>query len=392
MKIVLFDYVFERDKPGITGLSDVSWQLAFELARLGEDIHVVGPYNELEQEIEGVTFHCYRLPLFGDRNVLGHLLTILAGWRTIQREIPDADIIHAPEYLSTALFSLIGRIPIVLTTPGNIYERIASRYNPFDWMMTSILKKAARISAKRCAAINAISRDMKHWWIKSGADQNKIMVRPYGVEVQLFYPRSDAKQHCQWSQTHQHILYVGRLSREKGIDVLLKASVQVFHDLPTARLHIVGDGPERQQYEVFARQLDIADRVVFHGWISKVDLPSYYSAADVCVVPSYSEPLGRIILEAMACRTPVIGSRVGGIPDLVQPDKTGLLFDVGSVDQLQTKLKWLLNQPELVRQMGDNGYQYIQTYQTWRAVARDLRDEIYEPILCVDAVPNDTAI
>jgi teichuronic acid biosynthesis glycosyltransferase TuaC len=378
MKIVLFDYVFDQEKPGASGLSDVVWELAQGLTDLGEEVHIVGPYPEGTAGPANVVIHSFSLPPINYRNVVGHLLIINKGWQVIRREIPDADIVHAPEYLSTAYFCLRTRVPVILTTPGNIYERIHSGSNPFDWSMTLVLKVAARISARRCAGINAISSDMQAWWGKSGAAPAKIRVFPYGVD-NAFHPIEGSRERLAWSSGKRHLLFVGRLSKEKGVDLLIHAFGQLVHQISDLELHIVGDGKERKAYEALAQQVNGA-AITFHGWIDKYELPVYYSASDILVVPSRTEPLGRIVLEALACKVLVVGAQIGGIPDLVADERTGLLFQPGDASDLRRKLEQALTSPD-AEQWSAAGYEQARENLNWRAIAARIRDEMYRPNL-----------
>jgi glycosyltransferase involved in cell wall biosynthesis len=369
MKIVLFDYVFERDKPAISGLSDVVWELAQSLQRQEHDIHLVGPYPADLKPIAGTTLHPYHVPNISYRNVLGHLYIIWRGWRVIQRHLRDAEVVIAPEYLSTTLFSLLGKIPTVLITPGNVFERIASGYNPFDLSMTLVLKLAAKVSAKRCKAIIAISQDMKKWWEYSGATREKITVIPYGVATETFRRTPGARQTLGWEENKKHLLFVGRLSPEKGVDTLLQAFATLLENQNAdVHLHIIGDGPQLAAYQRLAEKY--AGSITFYGWVKKPELPIYYSACDALVVPSYTEPLGRIVLEAMSCSALVIGSCVGGIPDLIRERKTGLLFAAGDHDTLYQRLLWALTHPAESAALAEAGNQFIIQHQTWDAVAK----------------------
>jgi glycosyltransferase involved in cell wall biosynthesis len=381
MKIVFFDYIFERDKPGLSGLSDVVWEMARGLVAAGENVHIVGPFPESAEGPEGTVIHSFNLPAINYRNIVGHMLIVLSGWRTLQQSLTDIDVIHAPEYLSTAFFSVLGSIPVVLTTPGNIYAHIHNGANYFsDPITTAIVKTAARVSARRCASIIAISRDTKHWWELSGAPRSNVVVIPYGVDTERFRLVADARRQMDWSSSEKHLLYVGRLSHEKGPDLLLEALAYIATGRSKVHLHIVGDGSERQALLRQAQQSGVAARVTFHGWVKKSELPLYYAAADVCIVPSRTEALGRVILESMACRTTVVGARIGGIPDLVKDEKTGLLFEAGNAAHLAQKLQLILTQDALIQELAHAGWEFVHREQSWEAVAKRIRDDIYHPI------------
>lgn len=385
MKIVLFDYVFDQQQPGISGLSDLIWDTARGLVEIGEEVHIVGPYPDGTNGPKGATLHTYPLPRLNYRNLLGHLLIIWHGWRVIQRELSDADLIHTPEYLSSGAFTLMGKIPVILTTPGSIYERIYSGANPFDPVTTAIYKLAAHISARRCAYIIAISQDMKRWWEYSGAATEKILVLPFGVDTDIFTSQSEVGPQIDWSTRQRHILFTGRLSIEKGVDLLLEAFSRAVQQFPDIHLHIVGDGPQRERYQNLAEQLGISDAVTFYGWIKKYELPLYYAAADVCIVPSRSEPLGRVILESMACATPVIGADTGGIPDLITHNETGMLFPPDNSERLYDCLAYFLElDTTSIAEMGQRARDFMLANQTLIAVAYRIRDDVYRPLVAAE--------
>lgn len=130
------------------------------------------------------------------------------------------------------------------------------------------------------------------------------------------------------------VLYVGRLSGEKGVDDLLAAFADADLDADV-RLHVVGDGPSRESLEDRARSLGIADWTVFHGFVGHGDaLWTLFDESDLLVLPSYTEGLPRVLGEGMARGLPVVATRVGGIPAFVDDGENGLLVDPGDVDGL----------------------------------------------------------
>ena len=136
------------------------------------------------------------------------------------------------------------------------------------------------------------------------------------------------------------IVYAGVLIPRKGLHHLLRAFAAL--DQPGAQLRLVG-GAENADYAVslreLARALGISDRVHFHGAVSQAELAAFFGAARVMVLPSLSEGLGRVVVEAMLLGTPVIGSRVGGIPDLIAPGVTGWLVESGDEAELAAALR-----------------------------------------------------
>lgn len=377
MKIVLFDYAFERGKPGTTGLSDLVWNWAKHLVKFGDEVHIVAPYPENVQPPAGAIVHRFPLPPMGYRNIIGYLLIILRGWFEIQK-LGQVDLVHAPEYLSTGLFALLSRrTPIVLTVPGNIYERIAHG-NPFDWSMTQVLKLAARLSARFCACIIVTSEDMKEWWAKTGAPASRMVLIPHGIDTEIFHPIPNARSLLGISDQKRIILYVGRLSHEKGIHYLLEAVHSVRKTIPGVELHLVGDGPFKEQLIQLARQLQMEEQVIFHGWVDQPNLPLYYSAADVTVLPSLSEGLPRTMLEALACGSPFIGTRITGIVDHVRHGETGLLVNPRDIAALANQVLLLLQDVSLRQEIGTRAMEYVSQQLAWRVIVHRMRTEVYQ--------------
>ncbi|MDE2818750.1 MAG: glycosyltransferase [Chloroflexota bacterium] len=136
------------------------------------------------------------------------------------------------------------------------------------------------------------------------------------------------------------LVYAGVLIPRKGVDLLLESFARLDH--PQAQLHLLGH-PENADYagalKKQAQHLGIASRVHFHGAVSQRDLAEYFGSARALVLPSLSEGLGRVVVEAMLTGTPAIGSRVGGIPDLIQDGENGFLVESGNVDALTCALE-----------------------------------------------------
>jgi glycosyltransferase involved in cell wall biosynthesis len=377
MRVVLFDYVF--DKPGISGLSDLVWNWARQLVALGDEVHIVAPYSEDVRPPEGAAVHRYPVPFIGYRNVIGHILIVLRGWWET-RKLGKVDVVHAPEYLSTGLFAPLFRdTPVVLTVPGNIHERIAHG-NPFDWSMTQVLKVAARLSAKHCACIIVTSEEMRKWWGKTGTPESRMVLIPYGVDTEQFRPIPDARSLLGLPEHKRIVLYVGRLSHEKGVRELLQALHTVGESLSDVDLHLVGDGPLRQQLGQLAVQLGMQDRVIFHGWVDQRNLPAYYSAADITVLPSFTEGMPRTMIEALACGSPFLGTKITGIVDHVRDGETGFIVAPGDVPALSACLTRILTDFEESTRVACQGRSYVLQRLSWERIVSHVRESVYGPL------------
>ena len=308
------DYVFERHSPiGANGLSEVVWRLAEPLAAFGHEVHIAGPYKATELPVvKGIVVHPFEVPSLWYRNIVGHSLIVKKAIETLQQHDPF-DVFHAPEYLSTGLFSLLdSTTPLVLTEPGNIYERIANG-NPYDFVTTQVYKLMARRTARSRTVIVATSEEMAQWWQRTGSDAGRIARIPLGVDLKDFSPVAEARQQLGWSEKHKHILFVARLSVETGAQYLLEALPAILKQFPQARLHLVGNGLAESSLREMVNRLNLGQAVEWHGWVSLKDLAYYYSAADLMVFPGTSGGTPRVMLQAMSCGTPFVGSAIGGI-------------------------------------------------------------------------------
>ena len=149
------------------------------------------------------------------------------------------------------------------------------------------------------------------------------------------------------------ILCVGHPYKVKGVDVLIKAFNQISPDYPDVKLKVIGHCDDRRPYE----QLACANgNISFHKGMFFKDIVTEFENCRFLVLPSRTESMGRVLIEAMACGKPVIGSRVGGIPEVIEENVTGLLFENENAQELAGKMRLLLNEPSLAQQLGDAGY------------------------------------
>ena len=209
------------------------------------------------------------------------------------------------------------------------------------------------------------------------APRGKIQVIPAGVDLDLFKPMEKAQTRQSLGVTENRvILYVGRIEPLKGIDILLNA-VASLEDKTDTRLLVVGGQPghddELARMKSLAAQLDIADMVTFTGAVPQTELPRYYGAADVFVLPSHYESFGLAALEAMACGVPVVASRVGGLKTFVKDGKTGYLIPWRCPEPFAQRLSILLANPALRESMGVAARAEA-LGRSWSGVASELLD------------------
>ncbi len=205
-----------------------------------------------------------------------------------------------------------------------------------------------------------------------GAREEQMVTIPCGIDLELFQPRdrAESRRELGLDPAAPILLWVGRLEKLKGVDILIEALSQV--EVPGAQLLIVGGDDHaaelKQELVEQAAAAGLADRVRFEGAVPHDALPAYYSAADVCVMPSYYESFGLAAVEAMACGTPVVASRVGGLISTVTDGVTGYLIPWRCPEPFAEKLEVLLRNPELRANFSRAARASVQKYR-WSTVA-----------------------
>jgi glycosyltransferase involved in cell wall biosynthesis len=189
-----------------------------------------------------------------------------------------------------------------------------------------------------------------------------------------------------------YIFCAARLDlRHKAIDALIEAFATMAAEYPEVDLLIGGDGPDRSMLQSMAVSAGLGDRIKFAGAAARPELWSLYRHALLFAMPSrMPEGLGLVFLEAMACATPVIGTRCGGTPEIVDHDRTGLLVDNNTPAELASAIRKLLDDPERRRRMGEHAREAVARY-SWRQFARRYL-EVYSSCPGVNAVEPQPAI
>ncbi|MEA5583244.1 glycosyltransferase family 1 protein [Nodularia harveyana UHCC-0300] len=217
-----------------------------------------------------------------------------------------------------------------------------------------------------------------------------IDIIPCGTDIRRFgsIDRQTARLNLGITPETKLVLYVGRFDPRKGIETLVRAvnESQLRGD-KNLKLIIGGgstpgnsDGIERDRIENIINELGMTEFTILPGRLSQEILPTYYAAADVCVVPSHYEPFGLVAIEAMASGTPVVASDVGGLQFTVVPEVTGLLAPPQNVAAFAAAIDRIVLNPELREKLGQAGRQRVESKFSWDGVATQL-GELYTEIL-----------
>lgn len=278
------------------------------------------PYVEIRDEVEVFHPRYFLLPKIG-MNIAPYTLAkgALPVIKKIIEDGFDFDLIDAhyyyPDGVAAALLAKWLNKPFVITARGTDVNLI-SRY--------SVPKKMMCWAAGRAGASITVSNALSNVLVDIGVKRSELLVLRNGVDVERFnmIPQSIARQELGWPN-EVTLLSVGNLVKNKGHHI----AIELIAMKPDLRLVIVGDGPERGSLDQLVRNLGVSNRVIFAGRIAQAFLPAYYSAADILILASSREGWPNVLLEAMACGTPVVASNVGGVPEVVSAAEAGRLVD-----------------------------------------------------------------
>ncbi len=196
----------------------------------------------------------------------------------------------------------------------------------------------------------------------------KFLGRKFGLErVKVIYNGIDLKEWPirqfdvdKFSNLPFNLLYLGRLSREKNIELLIKALGLLLKETENVRLRIAGTGREHEYLKSFAKSSGLDDYIEFVGFVTREEICELLSSSDILILPSRTEIFPNVLLEAMAVGVPVIASNVGAVNELIRDGRDGLLFDSGDVFQLKEKIRFMMSQPDLACQFVRSARQRIE--------------------------------
>jgi len=232
---------------------------------------------------------------------------------------------------------------------------VASTHAIYSMDANSLMAKMVKWTLKSADKMLTLSEASKMELVRIGLDAASIDVYTYWIDQDIFKPivKKKAKEKVGWSEKFV-VLFVGRFIEIKGMDLLLQVAVNTFKEINFA---FVGDGPLSSDIKKASESLG---NVIFIGRVFNHNLPLYYSAADILCVPSkYEEGFGRVVLEALSCGTPVVGSNRGGIPEAIN-ETVGILVEP-IVDNLQREIEYFYQMPERLLKMQGQCREYAIT-------------------------------
>ena len=214
-------------------------------------------------------------------------------------------------------------------------------------------------------SFRAISKKLEDYMVEDlKISPDRVVNFPISTELSRFLETGQEDDLRAKFSSYEHIvLFTGNLTRQKNTQLLLRAVPTILKHFPSTLFLIVGDGGERVSLQNLVGKLQIDGNIKFEGRVPNELLPSYYKLGDIFVFPSNYEGWGRVAIEAMFCRKPVVMTDVGCAGDAVIDGNNGFVVPVNDVDALAQKIICLLENAELRAEMGKNGYEYIKQTQ-----------------------------
>ena len=388
MKVLTLSWEYKPNVVG--GLGKAVSELAPALAAEGIDLHIVTPLvgDAAEEEVAipkaagaggSLTVHRVR-PFAGPSDQIYSLAEqtnreMESRARTLIDEVGGFDLLHVHDWL--AAFAGIAlkhqyKLPLLSTIHATEYGRhhghiwtdlSRSIHNLEFWLAFEswrVICCSEFMATEVCTAFQA--------------PRDKVDVIPNGIDGASFDALDGVdltEFRAEYASPDEKLIFcVGRVVYEKGAHVLVEAMPRILAELPSAKLVITGEGPHLAAVRARAKEIGVAERVFFTGFVSNEVRNRLFRVADVAVFPSLYEPFGLTALEAMIARTPVVVSNVGGLAEVVTHAETGILAYPGNAESLAWAVLHNLHRPDWARQRASNAYRVAKEEYNWRAIAR----------------------
>jgi len=280
-----------------------------------------------QEEIGGLTVHRPRYLLLPKISMPFHALLMFLGSiaevrrlsRSAKIDCIDAHFVY-PDGLAALLLGKVLGVPVIVSARGtdiNLYPTF------------KLIRPMIRWTLSKADSVIAVSGALKESMVKLGVNPDKIRVIPNGVDAERFHlmDRGEAKRKLNLPPEIPLLVSVGALIRLKGHLTLIRAFARIALRHPDLKLYVLGEGPSRSELVSLVRELKLQDRVVLPGKRPNDELPQWFNAAEISLLTSSREGWPNVVTESLACGTPVVATRVGGIPEILHSQELGIVVD-----------------------------------------------------------------
>jgi glycosyltransferase involved in cell wall biosynthesis len=368
-----------RSSSGRHGPERALLEIAPALAELGVSAQVVALYRARS---EGPEEHPWLTEARAAGVEAGQIVDSAAFSPRVARRLAwtmrraQADVLHTHDYKSNILGGLVARQAersLAWIATVHLHTTTTRRLKMYRALDLFLLRLADRVVT--------VSRDQRRLLLARGVDRRRIVLVPNVIDAERFAaqarPSAAVRRELGTDDSALIITVVGRLTPQKGVDVLMDALPGVLAAEPRAVVWIVGSGAAGPELEARAAAAGIRPRVRFLGY--RQDVASVLAATDLVVIPSRSEGLPLVLLEALSLARPVVASRVGGVPDLLGPEM-GWLVPPDDAPALASAVREALTDPERRRAVGEAAYRRVTAACAPERAARRLAS-VYRTVL-----------
>jgi len=379
---------WEYPPKSVGGLAQHVYDLTRALAEIGEEVHLVTIGSNDAPEFETVNgVRIYRVYPYNVSSLdFVHWVTqlniaMLEKAVAVMTDMGAFHIVHGHDWLvafaSRALKHAF-RLPLVSTIHATEYGRNYGLHNNLQRHISDVEWWTIYESWKVICCSKYMNGELGYVF---QVPEDKVKIIPNGVDIEAFSPKNNKFSRGDYaSPDEQLVLYVGRLVREKGVQVLIDAIPHILKYRPATKFIIAGKGPHESSLRSHAAAVGVAGRIYFTGYVNDGLRNSLYNWADVAVIPSLYEPFGIVALEAMAARAPVVISDTGGLSEIVHHGMDGLKAYTGNSQSLADMVIWMLNDRNMAERMKQKAYEKVRRQYNWLEIARQTR-AIYMDVL-----------
>lgn len=362
--------------PSVGGNAHYTYHLSKKLVERGHEVTVFvwGSYKKTFHEtIDNISIYRVRfLPFYPFHN---HFNAIFLKYH-LKSIISDQDILH----LHNVNIPFVScDIPTVVTVHGTVQGHVNNRQildmeslvvNSFSKLYISTDKKLIKSADEIISVSKACSNELKKYY---GIMESKVIYN--GVDTEFFKPKDKYEE-----ITEPYILYVGRLSPEKGLFDLIDSMEIVAQQCPKIKLIIIGKGPLERAIKNKILKMNLSKSILFLGRHNHQEILKYYQNALIYILPSYFEGLATTLLEALACGVPIITTNIPANSEAVIDGVNGFLVPPQNPQKLAESILKLLNDSDLREKMGKNSRDRSLKYFEWDVICKKI-EKVYETLL-----------
>lgn len=303
---------------------------------------------------------------------------ILQAMRVVIKE--NISVIHCHGSMSSLCGYIIKKLfkkKLVITVQGGDIGDYPESTGGF----CGVLKPVIRTYLGAADAITCVSTHLVGVAInKFGAKNIKLI--PNGVDMSMFKSTDDKETFKKNLNIEEKriIISVSRLTPKNGIDYLIRAFPEILARFSDTRLILLGGGKQEEEIKKLKRELGVQDKITLIDHVPHAEIKKYLSIADVFIRPSLDEGFGIAFIEAMACGIPVIGTNVGGIPDIIKNNENGIIIEPRNEKQIINSILNLLNNKDLAEKLSAKGHEYVKKQFNWDNIYKKMKS-VYEEVI-----------